>query len=169
MVTGKELGLAYQAAVNSSAKRRLRSHELLQKLKKHFNITMITIYGNAYILENKYPNIANLVATLSKNVNDHIKDRIGSNLKSAIDFTDIKKDRDLIKALFVKATSVRFVANMTGVENKSVIISRRDKFEENISQFEKLSSTSQVVCNDMTCAQQLIQPKELLTRESKVW
>ncbi len=175
LVTTKKLGEVYQATINSSAKRSLRASELLQKLKKYFNITMITICGTAYIVENKYPNIDNLVTTLEstlkatsrKNTNDHIKDKIGANLKSAIDFTDTKKDRDVIKALFAKATSVRFVTSLTGVKNKSAIMSCRDEFEENLSQFEKLLSSSQVVRNDMTCAQQLRLTKRIINKRKQ--
>lgn len=178
LVAAQEISKVYRASKQSSlssAKRRLCSSEVLQKLKKYFNVVEIDICGTAYIVENKYPNInelattleSNLKSTARKNMNDHIKNKIGSHFKSALTFSDTKKDRDIIKALFTKATSVRFVANLMDVKNKSAIMSCRDEFEEKLSQFEELCKTSEVVRNDMTCEQQRRLIKRIINKRKQ--
>ena len=162
LVSAKDLGNLYKEARKSTGKRPLRPSELVRKLKKHFNITQVHINGIVYILENKYPNIHNIATSLNssvqlnkkKTVNDHIKYSIGHLFNDALAFADTKKDRDMIKALFAKATSVRFVTDLMKIKSKSSIMACRDEFEGNLTKFDELRKTSQIVRNDMTCEQQ---------------
>ena len=162
LVAAKELGEVYRESRKSSGKRRLRPSELIRKLVKYFNISQITVHGMVYILENKYPNIQKLVKSLNDNVelnkkkcvNDQVRSSIGHLFSNALAFTDTKKDRDIIKALFTKATTVRFVADLMNRKNKSSIMACRDELEENLNNLDKLWKTSKIVRNDMTCEQQ---------------
>ncbi|CAB3980263.1 Hypothetical predicted protein [Paramuricea clavata] len=162
LVSAKDLGRVYKEARKSSGKRPFRPSELVRKLKKHFNITQVAINGIVYILENKYPKIQKLAKSLDdsmelnkkKSVNDHIKNSIGHLFNDALAFSGTKKDRDIIKALFTKATSVQFVADLMKIKNKSSIMACRDEFEGNLNEFDELRNTSQIVRNDMTCEQQ---------------
>ena len=54
-------------------------------------------------------------------MNKHIKDNVSELLKTAIRFADTKRDADLIKGLFAKTTSVKHVAKMLNVQNRSSI------------------------------------------------
>ena len=162
LVSAKDLGRVYKEARKSSGKRPFRPSELVRKLKKHFNITQVAINGIVFILENRYPKIQKLAKSLDdsmelnkqKSVNDHIKNSIGHLFNDALAFSGTKKDRDIIKALFTKATSVQFVADLMKIKNKSSIMACRDEFEGNLNQFDELRNTSQIVRNDMTCEQQ---------------
>ena len=162
LVSAKDLGNLYKEARKSTGKRPLRPSELVRKLKKHFNITQVHINGIVYILENKYPNIHNIATSLNssaqlnkkKTVNDQIKYSIYHLFNDALEFADTKKDRDMIKALFAKATSVRYVTDLMKIKSKSSIMACRDEFEGNLTKFDELWKTSQIVRNDMTCEQQ---------------
>lgn len=88
-------------------------------------------------------------------------------MKTAIAFSDTKKDRDIIKGLFTKATSVRFLADLTEVKNKSAIMSCRDEFEENLTKFGELCKTSRIVRNDMTCEQQRRLTKRVINKRKQ--
>ena len=87
-------------------------------------------------------------------MNDQIKYSIGHLFNDALAFADTKKDRDMIKALFAKATSVRFVTDLMKIKSKSSIMACQDEFEGNLTKFDELQKTSQIVRNDMTCEQQ---------------
>jgi hypothetical protein len=158
LVSAKDLGRVYKEAQKSSGKRPFRPSELVRKLKKHFNITQVAINGIVYILKNKYPKIQKLAKSLDDsmelNKNDRIKNSIGHLFNDALAFSGTKKDRDIIKALFTKATNVQFVADLMNIKNKSSIMACRDEFEGNLNQFDELRNTSQIVRNDMTCEQQ---------------
>ena len=56
-----------------------------------------------------------------KEMNEHIKKKIGDLFTTPLNFPDTKKDRHLIKGLFATATSTTFVAKLLNVRNKSAI------------------------------------------------
>ena len=158
-----------------SGKRQFRYSELFRRLQKHFNVKRITLLNTVYIVENKYPNIDNLLGTiergaekcLRKNMNGHVMDKVGGHFSSALSYCDTKKDRDILKALFVKATSTRFVANLIKIKNKSALMSCRDELGEHLNQFKELYKTCQIVRNDMTCERQKRLSAIMLTKRKE--
>ena len=88
-------------------------------------------------------------------MNSAIADKVGSLFKSSIRFADTKRDVDLIKGLFARATSKKYVAKLLDVKtNKYSVISASDESAYKLMQFENIEMSSQMVRNDLTNEQQ---------------
>ena len=97
-------------------------------------------------MENRKQDITNIARTLEEmigrcsqeNINNHLEARIGTLLKTALKFTDTKKDVDLIKGLFASATSVKFLGKVLEVKNRNSIRSAKNELGYKLSKFDEL-------------------------------
>ena len=146
LISTQELGviLIGDEHDKSRKKRMPRSSEIFRRIQTHLNVIQVKLKGKSYIMENRNQNISKIATTLEdlvgrcsqENLNTHIEAKIGTLMKSAVRFTDTKKDRDLIKGLFASATSIKFVAKMLDVTNRNSIRSAKDELEFKLSKFE---------------------------------
>ena len=104
---------------------------------------------------------------IKKIVNDKVLKEIGNTFKQSLNFLDTKRDRDVLKALFLHATSASFVARLQNVSNKCSIVNARDQLREDITRYEDIIKTSRVVRNDMTNAQQSRLTKRIVEKRKQ--
>ena len=164
LVSTQELGVVLLGDKHDKSRKKQmpRSSELVRRLQTNLNVTYVKLRGKTYVMENRNQNISKIAKTLEdligrcsqEDLNTHLEAKIGTLLKSAVRFTDTKKDRDLIKGLFASATSIKFVAKMLDVKNRNSIRFAKDELGFKLSKFEEVENTSQVVRNDMTNEQQ---------------
>jgi hypothetical protein len=157
---------------NSNSKRRQMSSEIFKKVQYHLNVVQIYIKGIAYLLENRNYDLSDVTERLSnickssikEEINNHISVNVSDLLQTAIRFADTKRDTDIIKALFAKATSVKHVAKMQKVQNCSSIRVAEQQLCHKLHKFKNLELTSQVVRNDLTNKQQRRLTKRIISQ-----
>ena len=149
------------------------SSDIFSKLRRHLNVVQIYIKGTAYLLENKNYDLSNVTERLSdicksaikEEINNHVSSSIGDLLQTAKIFADTKSDADLIKALFAKTTSVKHVAKMLNVQNRSSIRGAEQQLCHKLYKFRNLEFTSQMVRNDLTNEQQRRLTKRIIAQK----
>ena len=87
-------------------------------------------------------------------MNKHTARNVVELLETVVRFADTKKDRDLIKGLFARTTSVKHTAKMLNVKNRSSIRDAEHRLNYKLHKFECLERTSRIVRNDRTNEQQ---------------
>jgi hypothetical protein len=159
-------------AEDDSLHPRRTSMEIFEVLCKQLNVMQIYIHGTAYILEDK-TNLRTTVESLqdiSKEINiDHqlnqrIKDRIGSLYSNALQYMDTKRDSDTLKGLIAVATSTTFAAELQEIQNKKPIQSCKAMLKSNIRTFQELKKSCQVVRNNMTNENQRLLQSRLVDK-----
>ena len=146
----------------SMSKRRKMSSEILKTLQSHLNVVQIYIKGTGYLLENRYYDPTEVALRLEKMIsnaslqelNKQVHRNVGDVLETAVRFADTKKDRDLIKGLFARTTSIKQTAKMLNVKNRASIRNAEHQLNYKIQKFECLERESQIVRNDLTNEQQ---------------
>ena len=179
LVSAKELGMMYkncrERISHKELKRCPKPTELLSILLPYLNLSKVHLQGTAYFIE-KRQNLDTVLKKLEdlsklglrKHINCHIEREIGGLFNKTLRFADTKKDHDLIKGLFAKATSTNFVAKLSQVKNKNSIMASKNELEANLFQFEDIEKTSQTVRNDMTNGNQRRLYKRIIAlRKSK--
>jgi hypothetical protein len=176
LIPTQEIGkIINQHKSNKEKPRRQRSSEILKKIQRHFRVIQAYLRGTAYIIENRGQNVIEIAKRLEEitgshiqeDVNVQIQSKVGTLLKNAVKFMDTKDDRDLVKGLFAKATSVKFVAKMLDVQNKSSIRSAKDEVDHKVTEYLNIECTSQVVRDDMTNEQQRRPTKRIIAQRKQ--
>ena len=160
---------------NDPKGRRQMSSEIYKNVSSYLNLMQIYVKGTAYLLENKDYDLSEVTQRLedicgksnTEAVNKHINDNVSELLKTAIRFADTKRDADLIKGFFAETTSVKHVAKMLNVQNRSSIRSAEQQLKNKLFEFQNLECASQVVRNDMTNEQQRRLTKNYCPKKTK--
>ena len=77
---------------------------------------------------------------------------------------DIKRDRDVLKGIFAKATSAKFTAKLLGVKNRTAVANCRDELKGKLDAFHNIERTSLIVSNAMTNEQQRLFTRRLVQK-----
>ena len=152
--------------------KKMKPGVFMLKLQRHLCLTVIYIHRQSYAVENtnlnkdKLTQILNAIPVdeLKTRMNNAIEADIGDIFNSALEMTDSKKDKDILKGLFSQATSSKFVAKLMGIKNKSAISQCKNQIRHKIDVYNSLKMRSRVVRNDMTNAQQYRLSKCILTK-----
>lgn len=167
------LGLGF---VEENLKKQKSSH-LFNVLSRHLNVVQVYLHGKAYLVESdrhsdsKIKTVVDLLNTFSpptqKVVNDYLQHKLASIYKDSLKFMDTKRDRDILKGLFAKATSVNFTAKLQGTQNKTAVMNCRDELCGNLSTFAEIEKTSMIVNNSMTNEQQRLVTKRIIDKRKE--
>ncbi|KAJ7391446.1 hypothetical protein OS493_018493 [Desmophyllum pertusum] len=134
IISTQEAGRIYFASISTErkeagdvVKKRKQSIEIYEVLSRHLNILQIYIRGTAFLLENRSSPLLETVQNFKTildgfnsrtQLNTHIENKIGDVYRTALAYLDTKRDRDTIKFLLTKITSVTFMAKLQGTSNK---------------------------------------------------
>ena len=139
-------------------KKKEKSYRIFERVSKFLPVCQVYINGVAYILADRsleiFSVISHLHASKTFQINDYIESRIGNLYKDAIEYLDTKRDRDVLRGLLTKLTSIRFSAHLEGRKSREACRRSSGKLEGDLHRFSNLKKTSLTVCNDMTCKQQ---------------
>ena len=167
----QEAGKVYITARCGEGSKKMTSSYLFDYFGRYFNIVQFYLYDRSYIIENRdqkfdvvIRQLQNITADLDTSCNKKIEGKVGAIFASAIQMMDTKRDKDILKGIFSHATSVKFVSKMQQVQNKTAIMNCRDELKANITTFQEIQKTSQVVRNDMRNSQQSRLQKRIVQR-----
>ena len=149
---------------------RIESARLLEVLTKHLNVVQIYIDGRGYILENHGHEIVKIVNSLKdikstdqSTINQKVEEAIGSHYETVIQYLDSKRDRDTLKAVLTKVTSVNFMTKLANVQDKRSFQRSKGLVGQNLELFKDMKRD--VISDlDATCEAQRKKKKRLLER-----
>lgn len=129
-----------------SKKRRL-PNMVYETLSRHLNVIQLYMKGTVYITEQRKGPLGDIlqhVISLSesisaKDINTHVEGKISDVYKSALEYLDSERDRDVVKFLITKITSVSFATKLQGTTNKRSIQKCLGKVPIYLDQFNELS------------------------------
>eukprot|EP00112_Aurelia_sp_Birch-Aquarium-sp1_P021266 Seg568.7 transcript_id=Seg568.7/GoldUCD/mRNA.D3Y31 product=Vertnin protein_id=Seg568.7/GoldUCD/D3Y31 len=158
--TQKLVGV-YRKELSLAADVKTMSLTFFETISKHLPVCQIYLGKNAYLLEDRLQAIE-LVSVTSKimeneaqsSINAHLRERIGIIYKDALDYMDTKRDKDVLRAILAKISSIRFAARLEGKGSWHGVRGAVSKLEADLGIYKDIKITSQVVRNDMTNAQQ---------------
>ena len=75
-----------------------------------------------------------------KIVREKVEKAVGNNYNTTMEYLDSKCDRDTLKAVLTKITSVNFMANLAKVQDKRAFTRSRDIVTKNIQLFEDIKT-----------------------------
>ena len=158
--TQKLVGV-YREELSLAADVKTMSLTFFETISKHLPVCQIYLGTKAYTLEDRLQAIE-LVSATSKimenkgqsSINVYLEERIGTIYKDALDYMDTKRDKDVLRAILAKISSIRFAARLEGKESRHGVRGAASKLEADLITYKGIQTTSQVVRNDMTNAQQ---------------
>ena len=137
--------------------KRKSSSYLFSVFSPHLDIAQFYLHGKAYIVENhrhidrKIKDVIERLNSMGpakeKLVNDHLHSKLSSLFHDSLRLMDTKRDRDILKGLFAKATSVNFTSKLQGTQNKAAIMNCRDELCGNLDALTEIERTSVIVNN----------------------
>ena len=105
---------------------RRKSVDIYELLSKQLNI-QIYIAEKVFLMENRDCQLLDVTNDIQKmfesfdfrsKLNTHVEDEIGNFYRTALTYLDTKRDRDTLKFLLTRVTSVNFMARLQGISNK---------------------------------------------------
>ena len=132
---GKMLAACFEKP--SEEPQRRKSVEIYKLLSKQLNIIQIYISEKAFLMENRECQLLEVANDIQKmfesfnfrsRLNTHVEEQIGDFYKTALTYLDTKRDRDTVKFLLTRVTSVNFMAKLQGISNKKSIPGKLEKF-----------------------------------------
>ena len=106
---------------------RRNSVYIYELLSKELNIIQIYIAKKALLMENRDCQLLDVTNDIQKmfesfdfrtKLNTHVEDVIGNFYRTALSYLDTKRDRDMLKFLLTRVTSINFMARLQGISNK---------------------------------------------------
>ena len=134
---------------NIISKRRRFSSMVYETPSRHLNVIQLYMKGKAYKTEQRKGPLNDVLEQLialnkelsATEINAHIKEHISDVYKRALDYSDSKRDRDVVKFLLTKITSMSFAAKLQGVKNRRSIQNCLGKVPIYLDEFHELSKT----------------------------
>lgn len=124
---------------------RIESARLVEVLTKHLNIVPIYKDRKGYILENHGQEIVEIVDSLRdmqkmirQSSTKKIEEAIGSNYNTVMEYLDSKWDRDTLKAILTKVTSVNFTTRLANVQDKRSFQRSKGQVGHNLELFKDM-------------------------------
>ena len=171
MTSTQEAGKVYIQARSGEGSKKMTSSYLFDYFGGYFKIVQFYLNDRSYTIENRNQKfdvgirqLQSLTANDDRSSNKKIEGKIGAIFANAIQMMDTKQDKDILKGIISHATSVKFVSKLQQVQNKTAIMNCRDELKANITTFQEIKKTSQVVRNDMTNSQQSRLQKRIVQR-----
>lgn len=136
--------------------KRKTSCEYYEIFSKHLNIVQVYIFDTGYLLPHGGYKLEHFIETIKKTVNTDrdlhatIRDRLQQLLPMSLQYMDTHRDKQVVKALFAKLTSVKFATQLQGIKSRQGTASARKALESNLQKYDEVKRTSQIVRNDLT-------------------
>lgn len=150
----------YRDLKNLPTETKMKSKSMFEIINRHLPICHVYLNNKAFILENRLKEVIESMQDILKDklvfetINIHVSDKIGSIYKDALKFMDTKRDRDTLKGILAKVTSIRFAACLEGVESRYSVRNAKNSLSGNIVRWNDIIQTSLTVRSDMTSKQQ---------------
>ena len=181
LVSTQDAGKIYQVKKKEQLQRQFTaapkkcttSSALFARFSRYFNIQQVYLHGKAYLLEKRNEQVDQLVTRLNEMIpqkriiNSHIEKKLSDVFQDALRFMDTKRDRDILKGIFAKATSVKFTAKLQGVQDRTAVRNCKDKLCENLKKFSDIERTSMMVSSALTNEQQRLLTRRIIQKRKE--
>ena len=146
--------------------------DIYELLSKHLNIIQIYISEKAFLMENRDCQLLDVANDIQKmfesfnfrsKLNTHVEEQIGDFYRTALNYLDTKRDRDTLKFLLTRVTSVNFMARLQGISNKKSLPGKLDKFATAMKHLEEKKELINLAPNEKQGF--LCRQKELLKEQ----
>ena len=125
IVPPQKLAEMYKEIKSLKESTRIESSRMIEILSKHLNVAQVYIGGRGYTIENHGKEVMKLLDSVQgiemsdeSIVNMKVEEAIGDSYATTMDYLDSKRDRDTLKAVLTKITSINFMANIANVQDK---------------------------------------------------
>ena len=150
------------AVYRESTRKTVPSAELYNIYSGHLNLVQIYIHGTAYLVYSPpgsnvsllIDNLISLQLPTDVIVNTRAKERLKDTFKAALEYMDTHRDRQVLKAVMVSLTSVKFTAELQRISSRQGTASARKSVAAGLKMYDDIKTTSQIVRNDLTVQQQ---------------
>lgn len=151
IVPTQDLAKKYKELKRFKELTHLESSCLLEIMSKHLNVAQIYIEGKGYIIENHGRELAKVVESLQQLresdqaiVNRKVEEAVGSTYETLLKYLDTKRDRDTVKAILAKITSVKCMAKLANVQDKRSFSHSKGLVFRNLYLFEEMKQGIEV-------------------------
>ena len=174
IVKTQDVGRLYMKEKGLSTRK--KSMELYEVFAKHLNLAQIYLFQTAYLTENSHnlPMLCSFMSSILTSssqteslVKAAVENRLKETFPSTLRYLDSHRDRQVLKAVVAELTNTSFTSRLQGIQSRKGTASARQAFKTNLSHYECIRITSQVVRNDMTNQQQY-QLTERITSKRKL-
>lgn len=167
IVKTQDLFKVYHKEKSSSNSVHRKSKEVYEMLHRYFPVCQVYVNNVAYIIEDKYNEVIAALQTIkniipTNEINKTIEEQIGDIYKDAIDYMDTKRDRDVLKGLIAKITSIKFASRLGQKRSRTGVRNATKSLNGKLLQYSGIVQTSRTVRNDLTCQQQDILHKRIM-------
>ena len=159
IVPTQKLAEMYKEIKSLKESTRIESSRMIEILSKHLNVAQVYIGGRGYTIENHGKEVMKLldsvegiemsdegiemsdesIVRIEEAIGDEsIEEAIGDSCATTMDYLDSKRDRDTLKAVLTKITSINFMANIANVQDKRTFKRSRDIVTKNLQVFEEM-------------------------------
>ena len=145
------------------------SCEFYEIFAKHLNLIQIYIFSTAYLSPNT-SNISSFIDAVTQTVNTEstlhsiVMDRIKDTYRSALEYMDTHRDKQVMKAIMAQLTSARFAAKLQGISSRQGITSAKSQVSSHLVKYAEIKRTSQIVRDDLTTSQQHQLTRRIISR-----
>ena len=150
------------------------SKSFFEKLSKHLPICQVYINGNGYLVEDRFTDVVVQIqkvinaAGSSADIQRVMEEKIGSTYGDALQFLDSKRDRDVLRGMLAKLSSIRFATKLEGHSSRHSARVCLNQLDTKLDQFNDIVKTSQVVRTGLTNRQQCaLQQRIIVARKAK--
>jgi hypothetical protein len=145
IVPTQKLAEMYKEIKSLKESTRIESSRMIEILSKHLNVAQVYIGRRGYTIENHGKEVMKLLDSVQgiemsdeSIVNMKVEEAIGDSYATTMDYLDSKRDRDTLKAVLTKITSINFMANIANVQDKRTFKRSRDIVTKNLQVFEEM-------------------------------
>ncbi len=151
IVATQKVSQVYRETKDLSVNVNEMSKSLFEKMCRHLPICQVYINGRAYLIEDRLTDIVEVTEKIfletssSDKILQILEEKIGSTYKDALSFLDTYRDRNILKGLIAKLTSVRLATKPERKSSRYAVRNCLNSLEGNISSFNEIVRNSRVV------------------------
>ena len=151
VVPTQQLVRVYRETKGQNETSSVRPASFFQTISRHLNLMQVYLNGRAFIVENRGGNVQDVIRSFEgimenpqKTINKRVQESVGDSFNSILNYLDSKRDRDTVKALLSKITSVNCVMQLSNVQDKRSIARSKDLVFSNLIKFEHMAKELEV-------------------------
>ena len=169
LVKTQDVSRAYRQSKSLTTDVKEMSKSFFEKLTKYLPICQVYINGFGYLVEDRLTEVVVQAQEVmksahhSKDILEIMEDKIGGTYEDALQFLDTKRDRDVLRGILTKLTSIRFATKLEGHSSRHSARVCLNQLDTKLEQFSKIIETSQVVRTGLTNRQQYALQQRIVT------
>ena len=155
---------------------RTTSSEIYDKISKYLNIIHLHIKGTGFLMENRDTSpLVQFVKCMTNifdenhfktKLNKHIENEVGDIYRTALSYMDTERDKNTIKFILTRITSINFMSRLQMTQNKQSLQRCRDIVPQQLNDFQTLREKLRAELTGQELSPK--QEKQLLSRKLQI-